>query len=159
MNGSGRRLGSGRSPGTSPTDGRGVAVAGIIGAAVVAALLLVPGLRLGVGHLWLGAIVILVPTATLLAATGSRHYGVGRAVAVALVVEVLAGGVSWLVAVFTLVRALSGVGVGLAWAILLFLTPAVSVLALGALALRVLPSRSPPDDVTKVRTGRESIGH
>lgn len=158
MNGSGRRLGLGRSSRTSPTNGRGVAVAGIVGAAVVAALLLVPGLRLGVDQPWLGTIVILVPTAALLAATGSRHYGVGRAVAVALVVAVLAGGVSWLVAVFTLVKALSGVGVGLAWAILLFLTPAVSVLALGALALRVVPPRSPSGDVTKVRTGRESIG-
>ena len=130
---------------TSTTNGRGLAVAGILGAAVLAALLLVPGLRLGASQPWLGAVVILVPTAAMLAATGIRHYGVGRAIAVAVVVTVVASGVSWLVAVFTLVRALSGVGVGFAWAILLFLTPVVSVLALGALALRVVPPRSSHD--------------
>ncbi|WP_460355268.1 hypothetical protein [Mycobacterium sp. ZZG] len=126
-----------------PTDGRGVAVAGILGAAVLAALLLVPGLRLGADRPWLGAVVIVVPTAALLAASGYRHYGRGRAVAVALAVTVIAGAVSWLVAVFTLVKALSGSGVGLVWAILLFLTPAVSVAALGALALRVVPAQPP----------------
>lgn len=119
--------------------GRGVVVAGLLGAAVLATLVLVPGLRIGADQPWLGALVILVPTVVMLAATGSRHYGLGRAVVVALGVAVLAGGASWLVAVFTLVRALSGVGVGLVWAILLFLTPAVSVLALGALALRLVP--------------------
>lgn len=130
----------------SRTKGRRLAVAGIVGAAVLATLVLVPGLRLGADWPWLGALVILVPTATLLAATGFRHYGPGRAVAVAAVVTVFAGGVSWLVAVFTLVRALSGAGVELAWAILLFLTPAVSVLALGALALRVVPPRVVPGE-------------
>ena len=114
---------------------------GIVAAAATAVLLLVPGLRLGVDQPLLGAVVILLPTAALLAATGHRHYGLGGAVAVAAVVTVIAGGMSWLVAVFTLVKALSGVGVGPAWAILLFLTPAVSVLALGALALHV-PSAS-----------------
>lgn len=130
----------------SRRNGRGIAVAGIVGAAGLAMLVLVPGLRLGTDMPWLGALVILAPTATLLAATGFRHYGLGTAVAVAAVVAVVAGGVSWLVAVFTLVKALSGVGVGLAWAILLFLTPAVSVLALGALALRVVPGRSAPGE-------------
>ena len=130
----------------SRRNGRGIAVAGIVGAAGLAMLVLVPGLRLGTDVPWLGALVILAPTATLLAATGFRHYGLGRAVALAAVVAVVAGGVSWLVAVFTLVRALSGVGVGLVWAILLFLTPAVSVLALGALALRVVPGMSAPGE-------------
>jgi hypothetical protein len=130
----------------SRPNARSLTVAGIVGAAVLATLVLVPGLRVGADSPWLGALVILAPTATLLAATGFRHYGLGRAFAVALAVAVAAGGISWLVAVFTLVRALSGVGVGLAWAILLFLTPAVSVLALGALALRVVPPRFAPGD-------------
>ena len=130
----------------SRTNGRRLAVAGIVGAAVLATLVLVPGLRVGADWPWLGALVIFAPTATLLAATGFRHYGPGRAVAVAAVVTVVAGGISWLVAVFTLVRALSGAGVELAWAILLFLTPAVSVLALGALALRGVPQRSAPGE-------------
>lgn len=146
MSSSGGRFGSGRLPPAPTTDGRGLAVAGLIGAAVLAALLLVPGLRLGADHPWLGAVVILVPAAAMLAVTGIRHYGVGRAVTVALVVTLVAGGVSWLVAVFTLVRALSGVGVGLAWAILLFLTPVVSVLALGALALRTVTPRSSEEE-------------
>jgi hypothetical protein len=79
-----------------------------------------------------------VPVAALLTGTGYRHYGLGRAIAVALA----AGGVSWLVAVYTLVKALSGADVGLVWAVLLFATPVISVLALGALALRILPPRS-----------------
>ncbi|MFY9921318.1 MAG: hypothetical protein WAL26_23425 [Mycobacterium sp.] len=124
------------------TNGRGIALLGVIGAAILAALVLVPGLRLGATQPWLGALLIVVPTAALLTATGYRHFGVGRALAVAVVVTVVAGGVSWLVAVFTLVKALSGAGVGFAWAVLLFLTPVVSVLALGVLALRVV---SPPD--------------
>jgi hypothetical protein len=53
----------------------------------------------------------------------------------------MAGVVSWLVAVFTLVKALSGAGVEAVWAILLFATPVISVLALGAVGLRILPAR------------------
>ncbi len=126
----------------SATNGRGIALVGVVGAAILAALVLVPGLRLGVTRPWLGALVIIVPTAALLTATGYRHYGLGRALAIALAVTVVAGGVSWLVAVFTLVKALSGAGIGSVWAVLLFLPPVVSVLALGVLALRVVP---PPD--------------
>lgn len=122
------------------TDGRGVALAGVGAGAVLAALVLVPGLRLGATQPWLGALVVVVPTAAVLAATGYRHYGFARALLVAVAVTVLAAAVSWLVAVFTLIKALSGSGVGLAWAVLLFLTPVVSVLALGVLALRVVPS-------------------
>jgi hypothetical protein len=129
----------------STTNGRGVALLGVVAAAVLAAVVLVPGLRLGTGQPWLGAVVIVVPTAALLTLTGCRHYGFGRAFAVALAVTLVAGGVSWVVAVFTLVKALSGAGVGLAWAILLFLTPAVSVLALGVLALRVVPPHANGD--------------
>lgn len=121
------------------TNGRGVAVAGILGGAVIAALLLVPGLRLGAEQPWLGAVVILLPVALMLTATGFRHYGFARAVMVAVAVAAIAGGVSWLVAVFTLVKALSGAGIGFGWAVLLFLTPVVSVMALGALALRFVP--------------------
>jgi hypothetical protein len=125
-------------------NGRGTAVAGIIGAAVLATCLLVPGMRAGADQPWLAGTIMIVPVAALLTATGYRHYGLGRAVAVALAVTLVAGGVSWLVATFTLVKALSGAGVGLVWAILLFATPVISVLALGALALRILPPRSSP---------------
>jgi hypothetical protein len=124
-------------------NGRGAAVTGIIGAAVLAACLLVPGMRVGADQPLLGATIMIVPVAALLTGTGYRHYGLGRALAVALVVTLVAGGVSWLVAIFTLVKALSGAGVGLVWAILLFATPVISVLALGALALRILPRSSP----------------
>jgi hypothetical protein len=127
-------------------DGRGTAVAGIIGAAILAACLLVPGMRVGADQPSLGAVIMIVPVAVLLTGTGYRHYGLGRAFAVALAVTLVAGGVSWLVAVFTLVKALSGAGIGLVWAILLFATPVISVLALGALALRILPSRQPAGD-------------
>lgn len=150
MTGSGGQSDAGRIAHPPTTNGQGLAVAGILGAAVLAAVLLIPGLRLGANQPWLGAVVIIVPTAALLAATGHRHYGVGRAVAVALVVTVAAAGVSWLVALFTLVKALTGSGVGLAWAILLFVTPAVSVMALGTLALRAVPPRPPHDVANRV---------
>lgn len=126
-------------------DGRRTAVAGIIGAAVLAACLLVPGMRVGADLPWVGAAIMIVPVAALMTGTGYRHYGLGRSSAVALAVTLVAGGMSWLVAVFTLVKALSGTGVGVVWAILLFATPAISVLALGAVALRILPARHSGD--------------
>lgn len=132
-------------------------MAGIVCAAGLAALMLVPGLRLGADMPWLGAAVMLAPTATLLALTGYRHYGLGRAVAVALVVAAAAGGMSWIVAIFTLVKALSGAGFELAWAILLLVTPVVSVLALGVLALRVVPPRTTSGDMSMVPADREPV--
>ena len=95
------------------------------------------------GVSWLVALFTLVKA--LSGAGVGLVYGLGRAIAVALAVTLLAGGVSWLVALFTLVKALSGAGVGLVWAILLFATPTISVLALGALALRILPPRYATD--------------
>ncbi|CAA0131033.1 Uncharacterised protein [Mycolicibacterium vanbaalenii] len=115
-------------------------MAGIIGAAVLAAVLLVPAMRAGADQPWLGAVIMIVPVAALLTVTGLRHYGPWRSLGVAVVVTLVAGGVSWLVSIFTLVGALSGAGVGLVWALLLFVTPVISVLALGALALRLLPT-------------------
>ena len=117
-------------------------MAGVLGAAVLAAFLLVPGLRLGADRPWLGAVVLIVPLTALLIGTGYRHYGLRRAAAVALAVTLVADGISWVVALFTLVKALSGEGVAPVWAILLSVTPAISVLALGVLALRVVPPRS-----------------
>lgn len=99
-------------------------------------------MQVGAHQPWLGATIMIVPVAALLTGTGYRHYGLGRALAVALAVTLVAGGVSWLVAIFTLVKALSSAGVGLVWAILLFATPVFSVLALGVLALRFLPPQS-----------------
>lgn len=122
------------------------ALAGVIGAAVLAACLLVPGLRLGAERPWLAACVLIVPVAAVLASTGYRHYGPVRAVAVAVVVTLAAEGISCAVAVFTLVKALSGEGVAPVWAILLFATPVVSVLLLGVAALRFVPRRSAVQD-------------
>jgi hypothetical protein len=125
----------------SMADARRTALAGVVGAAVLAACVLVPGLRLGANSPWLGALAIVVPTAALLTVTGLGHYGFGRALAVALTITLAAGGVSWAVAVFTLVRALSGAGIEPVWAILLFLTPMISVLAPGVLALHFVRPR------------------
>ncbi len=121
---------------------RGTALAGVVGAAVLAGFLLVPGLRLGLDRPWLGVVVLVVPVAVLLTATGYRHYGPVRAAAVAMAVTLVADAVGWAVALFTLVKALSGEGVAPVWVILLSVTPAVSVLVLGVLALRIIPPRS-----------------
>lgn len=120
---------------------RETATAGIVGGGILAACLLLPGLWIGGRWAWIGVLIIVAPTAALLTATGRRHYGFAGSLTVALVVTLIAGGVSWALAVFALVKALSGEGVQLVWAILPFVASAVSVLALGLIALRVVPAR------------------
>jgi hypothetical protein len=124
---------------------RRIALTGVAGAAVLAVGLLLPAMRLaadGPGRPWLGALVMIAPTAALLAATGYRHYGIRAAIAVGVAVTLVSSGVSWVVSVAVLVTALDGSGNGGWVPIFMFVTPAVSVLVLGALALRVVPGRS-----------------
>jgi hypothetical protein len=78
----------------------------------------------------------------VLAVSGAAHYGVLASSVVGVVVAVITCVVSWIVAAFAFATALSGSATGLVLAVVLFGAPALTVLVLGLLALRVVPARS-----------------
>jgi hypothetical protein len=123
---------------------RGIAVAGVIGAAVLATFLLMPSVRQlgGADWLWLGAAIMIVPTAAVLTATGYGLYGLWRSLGMAVAVMVITSVITWVVAVFTFAAALSESPAGTVLGIVLFATPAVCVLVFGLLAIRFVPVRS-----------------
>jgi hypothetical protein len=122
---------------------RAIAAAGVVATAVATTFLVMPAIRqLGwPDYWWLAAVILFVPTAALLVATGFAHYGFWRSVAVAVVVMGITSAVTLLVAVFTLAAALSGSSAGTALGILLFATPGVLVLIMGLVSLLVIPAR------------------
>ena len=124
---------------------RGIAVAGVIGTAVLATFLLMPSARQVGGSvaLWLSATIMIVPTAALLTATGYALYGFFRSLAVAVVVMILTSLITWVVAVFTIAAALAESPTGVVLGVVLYATPAVCVLVFGLLAMRLIPARGP----------------
>lgn len=124
-------------------DSRKLAIAGVIIAAVLSACLVLPAMRnlATVDGTWLAAAIMGLPTVAVLIATGYRHYGLGRSVAVAVVVTVVTMVVSWIFSVLVLASALSGSSTSLAMGVLLYAIPAVLVVVLGMLALAVVPPR------------------
>jgi hypothetical protein len=133
------------------SNSRVFAVVGVVVAAIVAAALVMPAARqLGPATGLLAAAAIMgIPVLLLLAVSGAAHYGVVASAVVAVVVAVITCVVSWVVAAFAFATALSGSVTGLILAIVLFGAPALTVLILGLLALRVVPARS--DDVSTRR--------
>ena len=129
------------------TDARKVALIGVVVAAVLAACLVVPafGQVLTLEGTWLAAAIMGVPTAAVLAATGYRHYGYGRGLLVAVVITVLTLAVTWVVSVFVVASALTGSATSIAMGAVLYGVPALAVLILGILALKLLPGRSATD--------------
>jgi len=129
------------------TDARKVALIGVVVAAVLAACLVVPafGQVLTLEGTWLAAAIMGVPTAAVLAATGYRHYGFGRGLLVAVVITVLTLAVTWVVSVFVVASALTGSATSIAMGAVLYGVPALAVLILGILALKLLPGRSATD--------------
>ncbi len=129
------------------TDSRKIAVAGVVVAAVLASCLVMPT----VGHLstldgaWLAATIMGLPTAAVLVATGFRHYGWARSIVVAVVIMATTFVVTWVMTIFAVASALGGSPLSLTLSIVLYAIPAVSVLILGFLALKVLPARTAPD--------------
>lgn len=126
------------------SNSRVFAVVGVVVAAIAAAALVMPAARqLGpaTGLLTAAAIVGL-PVLVVLAVSGAAHYGVLASSVVAVVVAVITCVVSWIVAAFAFATALSGSATGLVLAVVLFGAPALTVLVLGLLALRVVPARS-----------------
>jgi lysylphosphatidylglycerol synthetase-like protein (DUF2156 family) len=128
------------------TDSRKIAAAGVVVAAVLASSLVMPT----VGHLstmdsaWLAAVIMCLPTAAVLAATGFRQYGLARSIVVAVVIMAITFVVTWVMTVFAVASALGGSALSLGLSVALYVIPAASVLILGFLALKVLPARSAP---------------
>jgi hypothetical protein len=126
------------------TNSRAFAVVGVVVAAIAAAALVMPAARqLGpVSGLLTAAAIIGIPVFVVLAVSGAAHYGVLASSGVAVVVAILTCLVSCVVAAFAFATALSGSVTGVVLAVVLFGAPALCVLILGLLALRLVPARS-----------------
>jgi hypothetical protein len=126
------------------SNSRVFALVGVVVAAIAAAALVMPAARqLGpISGLLAAAAIIGIPVLVVLAVSGAGHYGVLGSSVVALVIAVITCVVSWVVAAFAFATALSGSATGLLLALVLFGGPALCVLVLGLLALRVVPARS-----------------
>jgi hypothetical protein len=126
------------------SNSRVYAVVGVVVAAITAAALVMPAARqLGPATGLLTAAAILgIPVLAVLAVSGAAHYGVPASSAVAVVIAVVTCVVSLVVAAFAFATALSGSVTGVVLAIVLFGAPALTVLILGLVALRVVPARS-----------------
>lgn len=129
------------------TDARKVAIVGVVVAAILAACLVVPafGQVLTLEGTWLAAAIMGVPTAVVLTATGYRHYGFGRGLVVAVIITVLTLAITWVVSVTVVASALSGSATSVVMGAVLYGVPALAVLILGLLALKVVPGRSVAD--------------
>jgi hypothetical protein len=127
------------------------AVVGVVVAAVAAAALVMPAARqLGPATgLVTAAAIIGIPVLVVLAVSGAAHYGVLASAVVAVVVAVITCVVSMVVAAFAFATALSGSVTGVVLALVLFGAPALCVLILGLVALRVVPARSGDDAVRR----------
>jgi hypothetical protein len=126
------------------SNSRVFAVVGVVVAAIAAACLVMPAARqLGPATGLLTAAAILgIPVLVVLAVSGATHYGVVTSVVIAVVVAVITCVASLVVAAFAFATALSGSVTGVVLAVVLFGVPALSVLILGLVALRVVPARS-----------------
>ncbi|MGZ5378380.1 MAG: hypothetical protein ACXWD8_10265 [Mycobacterium sp.] len=124
-------------------------------AAVLAACLVVPafGEMLTLEGTWLAAAILGLPTAAVLTLTGYRHYGLGRSLLVAVTITVLTLVVTWAVSVFVVASALGGSATSVVLGAILYGVPAVAVVILGLLALRLVPGRSAADQPFEHVTG------
>ena len=116
----------------------------VVVAAIAAAALVMPAARqLGpaTGSLTAAAIIG-IPVLLVLAISGAAHYGVLASSVIAVVIAVSTCVVSYIIAAFAFATALSGSITGLLLAVVLFGGPALCVLILGLLALRVVPART-----------------
>jgi hypothetical protein len=129
------------------TKSRVFAVVGVVIAAIAAAALVMPAARqLGPATgLLTAAAIIGIPALAVLAVSGAAHYGALKSSVVAVVVAAITCVVSLVVAAFAFATALSGSVTGVALALVLFGAPALCVLILGLVALRVVPARSGDD--------------
>jgi hypothetical protein len=125
-----------------------IAVAGVLVAAVLASCVVMPavGQTSTLDGMWLGAAIMGLPSAAVLAVTGYRHYGWARSLAVAVTIALVTCLISWVVAIFAVASALSGSAIGWVLGIALYGTPALTVVILGLVALKFVPAAQPPVD-------------
>src|SRR5689334_14867135 len=127
---------------------RVIAMVGVAVAAVLAAFLVMPAARqLGPASGMLTAAAIIgIPVLLVLAVTGAPHYGVPTSCVIAVVIAVITCVVSWVIAAVAFAPALSGSATGLLPAVVLFGGPALCVLILGLVVLRVVHPSISRDD-------------
>ncbi|HET6733175.1 hypothetical protein [Mycobacterium sp.] len=128
-------------------DSHRIALAGVLVTAVLAALLILPsvGRMSTLDGAWQAAAIFGLPTVAVLTVTGYRNYGWARSLAVAVAIMLITGFFSWVVTVFVVASALSGSTIGAGLGIVLYGIPALSVVILGLLALKLVPGRSSAD--------------
>jgi hypothetical protein len=133
------------------SNSRVFALVGVVVAALAAAALVMPAAhQLGPATgLVTAAAIIGIPVLVVLAVSGAAHYGVLASAVVAVVVAAITCAVSLVVAAFAFATALSGSVTGVVLALVLFGAPALCVLILGLVALRVVPARSGHDAVRR----------
>jgi hypothetical protein len=133
------------------SNSRVFAVVGVVVAAIAAAALVMPAARqLGpVTGLLTAAAIIGIPVFLVLAVSGAAHYGVVASSVVAIAIALITCVVSSVVAAFIFATALSGSVTGALLAVVLFGGPALTVLVLGLLALRLVPARSGDDAIQR----------
>jgi len=121
---------------------------GVVVAALAAAVLVMPAARqLGPASGMLTAAAIIgIPVLLVLAVTGAPHYGVLTSSVIAVVIAAITCVVSWVIAAFAFATALSGSATGLMLTVVLFGGPALCVLILGLVALRVVHPSISRDD-------------
>ncbi|WP_112557490.1 hypothetical protein [Mycolicibacterium sp. GF69] len=140
------------------TDPHRLAMTGVVVAAVLASCLILPamGKLATLDGIGLAAAIVGIPSGAVLVATGYRYYGLARSVAVAVVVMTIALIASWMFSVFVVASALSGSSTTLAMGVLLYGIPAVTVGALGWLALKLVPARSQSSRLTLFAAGNRA---
>jgi hypothetical protein len=133
------------------SNSRVFAVVGVVVAAIAAAALVMPAARqLGPATgLLTAAAIIGIPVFLVLALSGAAHYGVLASLVVAVAIALITCVVTSVVAAFTFATALSGSVTGVLLAVVLFGGPAVTVLILGLVALRLVPARSGDDAIQR----------
>jgi hypothetical protein len=126
------------------SNSRVFAVVGVVVAAIAAAALVMPAARqLGPATgLLTAAAIIGLPVLLVLAVSGAPHYGVLGSSVVAVAIALITCVVTSVVGAVTFATALSGSVTGVLLAVVLFGGPALTVLILGLLALRVVPARA-----------------
>ncbi|ORB30991.1 hypothetical protein [Mycolicibacterium parafortuitum] len=127
---------------------RAIAVAGVLGAAVVAIALVMPAARLlgSDGGLVAGLALFALPVFVVLGATGAPFYGAVRAGVVAGLLTLVVTVVTWVLALLAVTSALAGSGTGLVLTVAVFAVPALILVGAGLASLRLLNGATPVED-------------
>jgi hypothetical protein len=128
---------------------RAVAVGGVIASAAAAVALVMPAAQQfdTDAGMWRGIALFALPILVLLALTGLPHYGLPRALGVAAAITLVVSFLAWALAVSAVATAMSGTAAALVLTVALFAVPAVVLVGLGLVALRLLHGAAGPDDV------------